>query len=199
MRSRHWPPVAPTSSCTRPTRGSTARRSTPRPRRWRGSVPRPELGTGPGSFGVDFADAPGNPGWRTVLDGIVAAGYRWTELGPLGYLPQDLRPELEARGLGLTAGFVFEPLHDPSHRDEATAMARATAERVARLGGRFLVVIDAVTADRARTAGRPDAARRLAPDRSAAMRATIREIARIAGGYGLRPVLHPHAGTHIEF
>jgi inosose dehydratase len=157
------------------------------------------LGTGPVSFGVDFADAPENPDWRTVLDGIAAAGYRWTELGPLGYLPEDLRPELDARGLGLTAGFVFEPLHDPSRRVEATATARATAERVGRLGGRFLVVIDVVTTDRARTAGQPEAARRLAPDRSAAMRATIGEIARIAEGFGLRPLLHPHAGTHIEF
>jgi inosose dehydratase len=158
-----------------------------------------EIGTGPVSFGVDFADAPDNPDWRTVLDDIAAAGYRWTELGPIGYLPADLRPELDARGLGLTAGFVFERLHDPSRRAEATAVARAVAERVARLGGRFLVVIDAVSADRARTAGRPDAAKRLDREGVAGMRSLIGEIGRIAEGCGLRPVLHPHAGTHIEF
>jgi hypothetical protein len=37
-----------------------------------------ELGTGPVSFGVDFADARDNPPWTEVLDGIAAAGYRWT-------------------------------------------------------------------------------------------------------------------------
>jgi inosose dehydratase len=173
----------------------------PPPNRWRASVPRPEtrLGTGPVSFGVDFADAPANPSWPAVLDGIAAAGFRWTELGPLGYLPEDLAPELRARGLGLTAGFVFEPLHDPSGHGDALAAARAVAERVARHGGRFLVVIDAVSGDRARTAGRADAAAPLAPAAAAAMASVIREIVHVAEGFGLRAVVHPHAGTHIEF
>jgi inosose dehydratase len=157
------------------------------------------LGTGPVSFGVDFADAPANPDWRVVLDGIAAAGYRWTELGPIGYLPPALDDELAARGLGLTAGFVFEPLHEPRRHIDAAAAARAVAERVRELGGRFLVVIDAVSAGRARTAGRSEAARRLDGDGVAAMRSLIREIALIAEAAGVRPVLHPHAGTHIEF
>ena len=158
-----------------------------------------QLGTGPVSFGVDFADAPGNPDWATVLDGIAAAGYRWTELGPLGYLPDDAGPELERRGLGVTAGFVFEPLHDRRRHGAATAAARAVAARVAELGGRFLVAIDAVSAGRARTAGRSDVAARLDRDAAAALRAVLRELAFIAQGSGLRPLVHPHAGTHIEF
>ena len=76
------------------------------------------LATGPVSFGVDFADAPGNPPWSEVVAGIDAAGYRWTELGPLGYLPPD---ELARRGIGVTGGFVFEPLLDG---DRALAAAR---------------------------------------------------------------------------
>jgi inosose dehydratase len=158
-----------------------------------------ELGTGPVSFGVDFAEAPGNPDWPAVLDGIAAAGYRWTELGPLGYLPDDVDAELRRRGLGVTAGFVFEPLHDRRRHAAAAAVARAVAERVARLRGRFLVVIDAVSDDRARTAGRRDAAARLDRDGVATLRSVLREIAFIAQGCGLRPLLHPHAGTHIEF
>jgi inosose dehydratase len=165
-------------------------------------VPRPEgleLGTGPVSFGVDFADAPDNPPWVDVLAGIAAAGYAWTELGPIGYLPADAAAALAEHELGLTAGFVFEPLHDPARRAASTAVARAVAARVAALGGRFLVVIDAVTPDRARTAGRSEAARRLDRDGTAALRDALREIAAIARGFGLRPVVHPHAGTHIEF
>jgi inosose dehydratase len=158
-----------------------------------------KLGSGPVSFGVDFADAPGNPPWRTVLDGIAAAGFGWTELGPIGYLPEDLAPELEARGLGLTAGFVFEPLHEPRRRADNAVVARAVCERVASMGGRFLVVIDAVSPDRARTAGRPEVAARLDRGAAARMRSVIQEIARIAEGWGLRPVLHAHAGTYIEF
>jgi inosose dehydratase len=165
-------------------------------------VPRPEgleLGTGPVSFGVDFAGAPDNPPWPAVLDGIAAAGYRWTELGPIGYLPEDVAPQLEERGLGLTAGFVFEPLHDPARHAAATAAARTVAGRVARLGGRFLVIIDAVSPERSRTAGRAAVARRLDRHGAAALRRLVREIAAIAHAFGLRPVVHPHAGTHIEF
>jgi len=158
-----------------------------------------QLGTGPVSFGVDFADAPENPPWTQVLDGIAAAGYRWTELGPIGYLPDELTGELAARGLGLTGGFVFEPLHDPARHAETATIARAVADRIAGAGGRFLVVIDAVTPERARTAGRRAAARRLDRHGVAALRRIVREIAAIAHGFGLRPVLHPHAGTYIEF
>ena len=158
-----------------------------------------EPGTGPVSFGVDFADAPDNPPWADVLDGIAAAGYRWTELGPIGYLPADAGPQLEARGLGLTAGFVFEPLHDPARHAEAAALARRVADRVASLGGRFLVVIDAVSPERARTAGRRAAAPRLDRRGVAGLRRIVREIAAIGHGSGLRPVLHPHAGTYVEF
>jgi inosose dehydratase len=158
-----------------------------------------EIGTGPVSFGVDFADAPDNPPWTVVLDGIAAAGYRWTELGPIGYLPADVGPQLEARGLRLTAGFLFEPLHDPTRHADAAALARVVAGRVASLGGRFLVVIDAVTPDRASTAGRRSAAPRLDRRGVTQLRRVVREIATIAHAFGLRPVVHPHAGTYVEF
>ncbi|HEX5620952.1 MAG TPA: sugar phosphate isomerase/epimerase [Solirubrobacteraceae bacterium] len=160
---------------------------------------RVELGTGPVSFGVDFADAPDNPAWTHVLDGIAEAGYRWTELGPIGYLPDEIGPELAARGLGLTAGFVFEPLHDPARHAETAIVARAVAQRVAQAGGRFLVVIDAVTPERARTAGRRALARRLDRHGVTVLRRIVRELAAIARGSALRPVVHPHAGTYIEF
>jgi inosose dehydratase len=157
------------------------------------------LGTGPVSWGVDFADAPGNPPWEVVLDGIAAAGYRWTELGPLGYLPPDVAAPLGARGLGVTAGFVFEPLHDARQRDGVLATAAAVAERVAALGGRFLVIIDAVSPGRARTAGRSEEAMRLDRDDAASLRSTVAAIAGVARHHGLRPLIHPHAGTHVEF
>jgi inosose dehydratase len=136
------------------------------------------LATGPVSWGVDFADAPGNPPWVEVVDGIEAAGYRWTELGPLGYLPVG---ELAPRGIGVTGGFVFESLLD---FDRAVSAARAACARIAAAGGRFLVIIDAVGSG-------PE------PDRAALAR-TVLAIAEVARDRGLRPVVHPHAGTSIE-
>jgi inosose dehydratase len=156
-----------------------------------------ELATGPVSWGVDFAGAVGNPPWRTVLDGVVAAGLRRMELGPLGYLPATAAEGLAERELAITAGFVFEPFAFAPGR--ALAMARAVSARVAALGGTFLVLIDAVHPGRARTAGDTAAAERLAARDRARLLATLDEAAAIARAHGLRPVVHPHAGSAIEF
>jgi inosose dehydratase len=156
------------------------------------------LATGPVSWGVDFADAPGNPPWTTVVDGVAGAGYRWMELGPVGYLPPEADAELARRGIGVTGGFVFEPLHDPARLPATLAAARAAAPRIARAGGSFLVIIDAVGDERAATAGRPDAPRLPRAGRTTLARAVL-GIAEIARDHGLRPVVHNHAGTHIEF
>ena len=143
-----------------------------------------KLATGPVSWGVDFADAPGNPPWSDVVAGIDAAGYRWTELGPLGYLPHAADEELARRGIGITGGFVFEPLLDS---DRALTAARAAATRVAEAGGRFLVIIDAIRDGP-----------RLDRDGRRTLARTVLAIAEIARDRGLRPVVHPHAGTQIE-
>jgi inosose dehydratase len=156
------------------------------------------LATGPVSWGVDFADTAGNPPWRTVVAGIAAAGYRWTELGPLGYLPVEADAELERLGIGVTGGFVFEPLHDPARLEQTRALARRTARRIALARGRFLVIIDAVSPERAATAGRPEAPR-LDRKRATALARAVDAIADIAREQRLQPLVHPHAGTHIEF
>jgi inosose dehydratase len=143
------------------------------------------LATGPVCWGVDHANAAANPPWGDVVAGIDAAGFRWTELGPLGYLPPEADAELQRRGIGVTGGFVFEPLLDGAR---TLAAARATAARIVRAGGRFLVIIDAVAP------GAP----RLDRDGRRALARTVLAIAEIARDHGLRPVLHPHAGTHVE-
>jgi inosose dehydratase len=161
-----------------------------------------QLATGPVSWGVDFADAPGNPPWAEVLDGVAQAGYRGVELGPLGYLPTDvarLREELGARGLALTAGFVFEPLHDPGEHDRIVGAARRVAELVAGVGGRTLVVIDAVDPERAAVAGRVERAPEPDERHWRAIARTVEAIGEVAGAAGLVAAIHPHAGTHIEF
>lgn len=160
------------------------------------------LATGPVCWGVDFADAPGNPPWPGVLDGIAKAGYRHVELGPYGYLPADparLREALAGRGLAMAGGFVFEPLHDPSRRRNVVAAAERVCALVAPAGGSYLVVIDAVSRGRAAAAGRSPAARRLDRAGRRALHTAIREVAEVAVAHGLAAAVHPHAGTHIEF
>src|SRR5215212_3603591 len=157
-----------------------------------------ELAGGPVSWGVDFAGAPHNPPYTEVLSGIRAAGLRWTELGPPGYLPADASSALSANGLRSVGTFVFEHLHEPAARDTALAAAERALAAVAEAGGSLLVVIDRPGA-RARTAGRSAVAERLDRDGWRGLVQITRAIAFRAGERGVRAVFHPHAGSYVEF
>ena len=160
------------------------------------------LANSPCSWGVDYADAPDNPPWVRVLDQIAEAGYRHTELGPVGYYPEDpvrLKAEMDRRGLSVAAGFIFQPLHDPGARAAVLDVTRRTLRMLAGLGARHLVVIDHISRERGIAAGRPDAAPRLDPATWRAMMATIAEVGRLARDHGIGAVLHPHAACYIEY
>lgn len=160
------------------------------------------VANGPVSWGVDVPDKPGAPPWEEVFSEISEAGYKWCELGPVGYLPNDddrVRAELEARGLGVAGSYIFEPLHDAGKHDHIADVTHTTCRRIAGLGGNYLVVIDMVSDERGATAGRSAAAPRLDGQPYDALLKGLRQSANIAGEHGLTPVLHPHAGSYIEF
>jgi inosose dehydratase len=160
------------------------------------------LATGPVTWGVDFADAPGNPPWSLVLDDIAASGIGALELGPVGYLPEDparLRAVLRERGLAAVGSFVFDDFHDPACADAIDAVTARACRAIAAAGGTVLVLIDRPGAERAATAGRSEAARRLDGEEWAALVAALRRAAAIAADHGLRPAVHPHAGSFVEF
>ncbi|RZK83477.1 MAG: 2-keto-myo-inositol dehydratase [Rhodococcus sp. (in: high G+C Gram-positive bacteria)] len=72
------------------------------------------VGSAPDSWGVWFPEDPQQTPYGRFLDEVSASGYEWIELGPYGYLPTDpqqLRDELAAHNLKLSAGTVFEHLH----------------------------------------------------------------------------------------
>ena len=154
-----------------------------------------ELAGGPVSWGVDFADAPDNPPYEEVLAGITAAGLRWAELGPVGYLPAGPAP-LDAHHLAAVGTFVFESLLD---RDAATEAACRSLGAVTAARGRVLVIIDRPEPARAATAGRAADAARLGGASWDRLIGTVRAIAALASERGVRPVFHHHAGGHVEF
>jgi inosose dehydratase len=162
-----------------------------------------EVGNAPLSWGVFEGDADTNPPWETVLDEIVEAGYRRLELGPIGFLPEDLdvlRAALARRGLSLTAGFVYEHMHDPANRELVLRNTRRVGRILQALDARYVVVMDRMTPERQRTAGRSEQAERLSPAAWDGMVETFATVAEtLSGEFGLRPVLHPHAGGHVEF
>jgi inosose dehydratase len=160
------------------------------------------LATGPVTWGVDFADAPGNPPWEHVLDEIAASGVGALELGPAGYLPEEpaaLRGALDSRGLTAVGSFVFDDFHDPSRGPELAAATERAARAIAAAGGTVLLLIDRPGPERGATAGRSLDARRLDGREWTAMLDAIRRCADIAEGRGLRPAFHPHAGSYVEY
>lgn len=172
----------------------------------------------PCSWGVDDPKNPHLPPWTTVLREAATAGYRGIELGPYGYLPLDaatVSAELDAHGLRVVAGTIFDDLVSPSNRE---ALLRQTHEICTLLRGLpplptedgqryaapYLVVIDwgsdARHVARDYAAGHGDRAVRLPAAEWQAMVGHIREIAELSwASYGVRTVIHPHAGGHIEF
>jgi inosose dehydratase len=161
------------------------------------------LATGPVSWGVDFADHPDNPPWQRVLDETAAAGYRFTELGPLGYLPEDpdaLAAELASRGLAVAGSGIFEPLHDGEQFARVLDVARRTCRLVAGAGGRHLVIIDRVSPEREATAGRAGVAPRLSASEWGVLVNAVERVALLAfDEFGLEPAFHPHVGSYVEF
>ncbi|MGW1146293.1 sugar phosphate isomerase/epimerase family protein [Streptomyces sp. NPDC002454] len=159
------------------------------------------IGSAPDSWGVWFAEDPRQVPWPRFLDEVAAAGYEWIELGPYGYLPTDpavLAEETGRRGLRISAGTVFAPLH---HGDAAWEHTRERVAEVAELaratGAEHLVVIPSFWRDDRTGAVLEDptltaAQWRALTSRSEWLGREVRE------RFGLRLVVHPHADTHVD-
>ncbi|KAA5837953.1 TIM barrel protein [Saccharopolyspora hirsuta] len=137
------------------------------------------------------------PGWGRLLaaDHVLAEmaelGLRATELGPPGYLP-DPQSDLARHGLDLVGGFLAVPLHDAATARASVDAAAQAAEQMARCGGEVVVLAAAtgLTGYDERPALGDQEWRRLIE--------TADRIAEVVAGHGLRTVLHPHVGTHVE-
>jgi inosose dehydratase len=159
-----------------------------------------EIATAPDSFGVWFPKDERQIDWRRYLDEAAAAGYRWTELGPLGYLPVDagvLDAELKARSLRACGQTIMLPLEDPGVWPELESEIQAVATLLQALGARHLVLIDAMYTDL--HTGALTQPRELDDDAWRRLVAATQRAARYADEFfGLRLVFHPHAETHVE-
>jgi inosose dehydratase len=136
--------------------------------------------------------------WSRFLDEIVEAGYRWTELGPFGFLPTDsdvLERELDSRGLGLAGGFVKFDLEDSEAWRQEEPVLNELGVFLRRLGGEFLVIIDELYTDEASGADRLPAT--LDDAAWKRMCETTAKVMEAADRHGLVPVFHAHADTHV--
>lgn len=168
----------------------------------------------PCCWGVDDVKNPHLPPWERVLDETAQAGFGGLELGPYGYIPlyaARVSGALDRRGLRIVAGTIFDNLVAPENRENLlrqtdeicaliTALPKPETQNGQRFAAPYLTVMDWGHEARDYAAGHSDRAVRLDGKAWAGMVANIRAIAeRARDEYGVRAVIHPHAGGHIEF
>ncbi|WP_246208574.1 sugar phosphate isomerase/epimerase family protein [Anaerotalea alkaliphila] len=168
----------------------------------------------PCCWGVDNPKNPYLPPWERVLKEASEAGYSGMELGPYGYIPMELEKVagvLAENKLNIIAGTIFDDLVSEENFQNLIGQTHDICGMVTKLpqppqeeGQRFktpyLVVIDWGHDGRDYAAGHPDRAPRLNKEAWNRMMDHIRAIAKLAWEtYGVRTVVHPHAGGYIEF
>jgi inosose dehydratase len=158
----------------------------------------------PISWGVqdDYGPAWEQP-YENMLDEMVAGGYTGTELGPYGYLPKDpdvLRPVLQKKNLTMLSSFVPVPLADPARAQSAIDQIRTVGTLLSALKAPYIVLADAQTPERQRIAGRvpADGSKSLGAAQWREIARVIGEAERVAAGFGLDLVFHPHVATYVE-
>lgn len=149
--------------------------------------------------------------WSQMLDELVETGYVGTELGDLGYLPDEpaaLRAALETRGLAMLGGFEGVDLRRPGvvteRRERILQVARLLAS-VADVGepGRppYFILADETRGDPVRTlqAGRIVPELALPAEERPTFLRNAEEVARLVKGEtGLRTLYHHHCAAWVE-
>ena len=167
----------------------------------------------PCCWGVDDPKNPYLPPWQRVLREASEAGYSAIELGPYGYLPIDVgivSAELEKNGLAIVAGTIFDDLLSEENYPNVLRAADEICDLITSLpplptyegqhfAAPYLTVMDFGHDERDYGAGHPDTSPRLNDAQWDRMMDHIRGICETAGRYGVRAVIHPHAGGYIEF
>ena len=167
----------------------------------------------PCCWGVDDVKNPYLPPWQKVLYEAGQAGYKAIELGPYGYLPLDIdvvSEELAKNNIGIVAGTIFDDLLDEGNYENVlhqvddicgiiTKLPKLPTEPGQRYPAPYLTVMDWGHDERDFNAGHSNRAPRLSDEEWNRMMGHIKGIAEKAASWGVRAVVHPHAGGYIEF
>jgi inosose dehydratase len=160
----------------------------------------------PCSWGVIENVAGETSGYRKVLDEMAETGYVGTELGDWGFMPtepDDLRAELDARGLALVGSFSTPWLQDAARHDRSADDAVRIARLLAAVGGpgTFIVLGNDPYGDpvRGKHAGRITAEHGMTDEQWAVFARGADHVARrVRDEAGIRTVIHQHLGTLVE-
>jgi inosose dehydratase len=162
--------------------------------------PKLHLGTAPDSWGVWMPTGdPLQTPWQRYLDEVQQAGYRYSELGPFGYLPTDpglIREEYAKRGLTLTGGTVFVALHKGA---EALAKAKVDCDTemavIGPNGAKHLVILPEGYSD---LDGNITGPTTLTDDEWDSLNTGMSELGQyVTDKHGAVLVFHTHADSHV--
>jgi inosose dehydratase len=154
-----------------------------------------KLGNAPCSWGV-FYPTGNRVTAEAYLDAVARAGYRVTELGPLGFLGEDagwIGAALKAHGLELAGAAHVHTLADPASAPALTAALRRQGKLLAALGAGNLILMDEAEFYPAARQGVVDEA-----GWQVAMQMIRDAHGLMRDDYGIALHIHPHIGTCIE-
>ena len=162
-----------------------------------------KIANAPCSWGVDYADDPNNPNWKDVFKEISNAGYKYCEIGPYGYLPKEYEQTsdyLNEQNLKVVGGFIFDHLNQSKLHERIKTKIISTCDLLNKLNAKVFVIIDHISEERMKTSGNRQISKPLDSEEYKLMVSFIRDICKIVKEqFNLTPVLHPHAGTYIEY
>lgn len=157
-----------------------------------------QIATAPCSWGVFYADGGTSyVPYEVFLQQAAEAGYTALELGPEGYLPEDvglLREKLDQYGLNVCAGTATVPFGKLTE-NECRAFVGKLANRLSQLKVNKMVVMDGTLYE----AGAPEKSRWDSAlwERIYCGIQTVNDY--LFQEFGIQMVFHPHAGTAIEY
>ena len=159
------------------------------------------IGGAADSWGIWFPSDPKQMPWERFLDEVSEAGYNWIELGPYGYLPDDigvLRNALDERGLKVSGNWAMSHLEDTNYRSDLDRQVIGAGELLGALGAEYLLLIDATYTDE--HTGSLIAPATIDDDGWSFMIETIHYVADlISERFNLKLVFHPHVDTHVQY
>jgi len=160
------------------------------------------VGTASVNWGFDpLYDWVVTPSFDRMLDEMVESGYEGTEISY--HFPTDveqLRANLDQRGLRAAATFHEVNLRDPDQHDGEIARVIQVVERLQALGSDALILSDHTSERRLRVAGRvaSDGSDGLSDGQWQALAGGLNRIGALLRERGMRAVYHPHVGTYVE-
>lgn len=154
-----------------------------------------QIGNAPCSWGVFYPTGNAITA-EGYLDAVARAGYRATELGPLGFMGEDpgwLAAALAARGLDMVGAAHVHTLADPASTAALTASLYRLGRLLSALDAGDLILMDESEFYPAAAQGVVDEA-----GWQTAMTMARHAHALMRDSYGIRLHLHPHVGTCLE-